>query len=455
MEKSEMVCLMGASLGTGNRGVSALGASLVNLVHELRPEAEAVLVVGNKDSGPFQAIVGGSRQKVRVINYRLSPKAALKDQLLWIGFLALLHRLVPLTGLRGWIASKNQWIHAVKNARLVGEICGGDSFSDIYGLKRFVLRSLPTVIVLLVRGDVVLFPQTYGPFKTRIARAMAQWIVRRASTVLARDAESLKLARELGAVESRLRLCPDVAFTLPAIRPESPEIVPPLTESPGRCLIGVNISGLLYRGGYSGTNMFGLRLDYKAFIHQVVPMLLESPKNEILLVPHTFAPVGRVESDNGASLELQKSLPPELAGRVHLVTHDYDQHEIKGVIGMCDFFIGSRMHACIGALSQGIPTAALAYSKKFLGVFKTVGMESAVIDGRECDTAEALRWTRTAFENRDSIRDVLVQRVAQARKELFDTFGQLLRPEDTLKSTMRDSAPNAPLLSTASDRHIS
>ncbi|MBC8095430.1 MAG: polysaccharide pyruvyl transferase family protein [Akkermansiaceae bacterium] len=439
MEKRELVCLMGASLGTGNRGVSALGASLVNLVHELRPEAEPVLVVGNKDSGPFQAIVGGSRQNVTVINYRLSPKAALNQQLLWIGLLALLYRLIPIVGFRNWIAAKNPWIHAVKNARLVGEICGGDSFSDIYGLKRFVLRSLPTVIVLLIRGEVVLFPQTYGPFKTRIARGMAQWIVRRASAVLARDAESLKLARELGAVETRLRLCPDVAFTLPVVRPESPAIVPPLKERPGRCLIGVNISGLLYHGGYSGSNMFGLKLDYKAFIHQLVPMLLEAPENEILLVPHTFAPVGRVESDNGASLELQRSLPPELADRVHLVTRDYDQHEIKGVIGMCDFFIGSRMHACIGALSQGIPTAALAYSKKFLGVFKTVGMESAVIDGRDCDTAEALRWTKAAFENRDSVRDTLKQRVAQARKELFDTFGQLLRPEGKLKSPRMDT----------------
>jgi polysaccharide pyruvyl transferase WcaK-like protein len=136
------------------------------------------------------------------------------------------------------------------------------------------------------------------------------------------------------------------------------------------------------------------------------------------------------------------------------VTHDYDQHEIKGVIGMCDFFIGSRMHACIAALSQGIPTAALAYSKKFLGVFKTVGMESAVIDGRECDTAEALRWTKTAFENRDSVRDALKLRVAHARKELFDTFGQLLRTEGTAKSSILDSTSNAPQLSAASDSKV-
>ena len=47
----------------------------------------------------------------------------------------------------------------------------------------------------------------------------------------------------------------------------------------------------------------------------------------------------------------------------------------KAVIGQCDFFIGSRMHACIAALSQGVPCVGVAYSMKFAGVFDTVGME--------------------------------------------------------------------------------
>ena len=137
----------------------------------------------------------------------------------------------------------------------------------------------------------------------------------------------------------------------------------------------------MYYGGYTRANMFGLKLDYRTFVKCLVEQLLSDKSNRILLVPHTFAAGGRVESDPAACRELKQGLPPSLRDRVHLVTQEYDQHQIKGVIGMCDFFIGSRMHACIAALSQGIPTVGVAYSRKFAGVFEMVGAEDWVIDG--------------------------------------------------------------------------
>ena len=60
--------------------------------------------------------------------------------------------------------------------------------------------------------------------------------------------------------------------------------------------------------------------------------------------------------------------------------------EVKWVISNCDHFCGTRMHACIAAISQGIPTSAIAYSGKTEGVFASVGCESYVIDPREFDS---------------------------------------------------------------------
>lgn len=431
---------MGASLGTGNRGVSALGASLVNLLNEILPEVEPILLVGNRDKGPFESITGGVRRPVRVINYRLSPKAALSEQLFWIGFLALLYRLVPLSGFRRWVVSKNPWIRAVVEARLVGEICGGDSFSDIYGLQRFFLRSLPTVIVLLIRGDVVMFPQTYGPFKTTFARSMARWIMRRASMVLARDTESIDVARDLGARPERVRFCPDVAFTLPVGQVLVPEITPPLQDRCGRCLIGLNVSGLLFHGGYSRSNMFDLQLDYPAFVHNLVVTLLASPDREILLVPHTFAPRGRIESDNGASQDLLKELPAALAGRVHVVTRAYDQHDIKAVIGLCDFFVGSRMHACIAALSQGIPTVGVAYSRKFQGVFAALGLGDHVVDGRHVTAPAAVETIERLLADRATTSSLLQSRIPSLQRGIRSTFAELARASTPAHAVMEQEA---------------
>jgi colanic acid/amylovoran biosynthesis protein len=90
------------------------------------------------------------------------------------------------------------------------------------------------------------------------------------------------------------------------------------------------------------------------------------------------------------------------------------------------------MHACIAALSQGIPTVGVAYSKKFKGVFESVGMAAAVVDGRECGTEEALGKTMEIFGQREQLRQPLQNAVEQAQNMLYATFREILtRGEQT------------------------
>lgn len=428
------ICLLGGPLGTGNRGVSALGASLYHLVQELAPESRAVMLVSDRGEKRYEVIAKGKRVEVPMLRHRLSPKAPLSEQLAWILFLAVLYRIIPWAAFRRKIAHSNAWIAAVVNARLVGEICGGDSFSDIYGFRRFFFRILPTLIVILLRGEVVLFPQTYGPFKSRIATRFASVVIRKASAILARDQVGYDEALKLGADPKRLVLCPDVAFTLPVEKIPNPDIQPPISERKKKCLIGINVSGLMYRGGYSRSNMFGLKLDYPRFLKNLIPELLKANENEIVLIPHTMAAPDRVESDNGASEELWQALPPALRSRVHLVKGQYDQHQIKAIISSCDFFIGSRMHACIAALSQRIPAVGVAYSRKFLGVFGLVGVEEYVVDGCSVEAEEAIRRVLERFATRETARRKLVENMETTKSEIYRNFSLLLHRHD---------APNA------------
>jgi polysaccharide pyruvyl transferase WcaK-like protein len=149
--------------------------------------------------------------------------------------------------------------------------------------------------------------------------------------------------------------------------------------------------------------------------------------NDVLLIPHTYAAYGDPESDNEASQEIHDALPDELQSRVHLIHSEYDQHELKGIIGMCEFFIGSRMHACIAALSQFIPCAALAYSIKFHGVFESVGMENWAIDARHTDTISAIDRVVELYRMADTIRDTLEDNVRFSKDELRRSFREIAR----------------------------
>ncbi len=422
------VCLLGASLDTGNRGVSALCASLVNLIVTSRPYAEISLLIGNRHPKPQELKLKDRRIRLNVINYRLSPRARMKEHLVFIFLMACLQRILPLKSMRKKIVDAVPFLKALSRADFIGEIRGGDSFSDIYGIKRFAVGSAPALIALLLGKSIVLLPQTYGPYNSAFAKWISRIIIRRSDRVFCRYREGVEFMKEFvkRIPLEKVCFCPDVAFTLDVIPPEKTDIQPPLKKGFDRPLIGLNINGLMYNGGYSGSNMFGLKSDYKQFISGLLSALLEKTQADVLLVPHTFGQSGNVNSDPDASRAVLATIDEEARERVHLVMQEYNQSEIKAVIGMCDFFIGSRMHACIAALSQGIPTTGIAYSHKFIGVFDSIGSGDTVVDARITEGPEIISRVLESFERRNDVRDDIKEKVAAAQEDIKNHFEKML-----------------------------
>jgi polysaccharide pyruvyl transferase WcaK-like protein len=422
--KACRVAILGASLRTGNRGVSALAASLSALIWRVRPDAAIDLMIGSRDSQPERIRSGSGFRCVETVTYRLSPRAPLQQQIWWICFVSLVYRSAPFRRIRLWIARSNPWVRTALEANFVGDIRGGDSFSDIYGLAGFLSGCLPVLSVIWIRGNIDLFPQTFGPFRSRMCRYVARYILLHANSIWCRDRASLaEVTRLTGGRRSGV-LCPDVAFTLAPSLPDRLDTAPEITASKKGGWIGLNVSGLLYHSNPE-TQTFGLRLEYRRFLPKLVADLLADGSNRVLLVPHTFAPDGAVESDPAACRELVQHIPPSLRDRVHVLARDYDQHDLKGIIGLCDFFIGSRMHACIAALSQGVPAVGVAYSRKFAGVFDTVGAGDWVIDARTCSDDEALERIGSLFSDRALLRTLLKGNVASVQDEVLRVFGSL------------------------------
>jgi polysaccharide pyruvyl transferase WcaK-like protein len=122
---------------------------------------------------------------------------------------------------------------------------------------------------------------------------------------------------------------------------------------------------------------------------------------------------------------LYRNLKSKYEARLYLARGKYDQSEIKYVIGLCDFFIGSRMHACIAALSQYIPTVPVAYSKKFIGVMETIGVESYVADPRTMDEHEILRTVNRAWADKDNIRRHLEGKIPEVKARVLNLFKEI------------------------------
>jgi len=407
---AKRVCLLGASFDTGNLGVNALAESSLKCILHRWPGAEIMLFASGYEPGQVSTTVGDRQVNLQRIPVRMGRQLGLPYHFLWFLLRGVVAKVMP-GRLRTRVLHGNPYCRALAEASLAVDITGGDSFSDIYGLRRLVIGCLRKWLVLLYGKRLVMLPQTYGPFQGRIARVLARSILRRAEVVYSRDQEGLEYARQiLGPTAAhKARLSPDVAFVLDTRVPTDLGILPASElRAQGSILVGLNVSGLLYSGGYTRDNMFGLKADYPDLVRQIAERLLDHQGVVVLLVPHVFPAADmECESDPNACRQVFEMLRPEYPGRVFLAHGRYDQAEVKHVIGLCDFFLGSRMHACIAALSQCIPAVGMAYSRKFHGVFESIGLQDCVADIRSSEQGEIEDLVSAIFARRQDIRQHL------------------------------------------------
>lgn len=417
--------LLGASLETGNLGVNALASGAITCLLHRWPSADIFLLDYAKQENISAIQVGGRQVFIRLVNIRFSKSLFLANNIVVLLAIAAIVRLVPGRRSKTWVARQNARIHEIWQATFLASIAGGDSFSDIYGLRRFVYVFLPQLLVVILGKKLVLLPQTYGPFRRKSCRTLAAYIMRRAERIYARDYDSLDTAVSMcsqGRCDGSPQFAYDVAFTLQPSRPTRfAKGSMPIRSS----RVGINVSGLLFRGGYDGRNMFGLMVNYRHLVFQVIELMIQHKNASVLLIPHVLGNKAGSESDWLACREVYSEARAIYGDRIDLVESDLNEAQIKYVIGQCDFFVGSRMHACIAALSQCVPAVCVAYSDKFIGVMGTISAQELVADARKLDEPELLSQIVEVYDRRESIRRELARDMPAVIDAALNLFNDL------------------------------
>lgn len=240
---------------------------------------------------------------------------------------------------------------------------GGDSFSDIYGLDRLALISAVRLCAVRAGTAVILGPQTIGPFNTRVGRGVAKVSLRGVDVSFSRDAASATYAQRVlrhGAPQAS-----DVVFALPTVTARRP---------PSDVLF--NVSGLLWR-----ENPHVSHSEYRQLCSDVVRRLVTSGRS-VRLLSHVL-PNESFDADGHACAELAEML----ADHVRLeVVEPTGLDDARAHIGASNLVVGARMHACLNALSLGVPALPLAYSRKFAPLMEDLGwMHSVALDGATAD----------------------------------------------------------------------
>jgi polysaccharide pyruvyl transferase WcaK-like protein len=185
-------------------------------------------------------------------------------------------------------------------------------------------------------------------------------------------------------------------------------------------------------GGYNRLNMFGLKTDYTIMIHALIDVLIRHTSAELVLIPHVSGTQQHAESDFVACNTIQSQINlPSYSRRICSIDSPCSHRQIKYLIGSCALFFGSRMHACIAALSQTVPAVGLAYSDKFQGVFDTLEVGELVIDLRTATLPQILQQTDSILSKREALQRHLVNTIPKIEHSLHTMMSTItLRPTD-------------------------
>lgn len=230
---------------------------------------------------------------------------------------------------------------------LVWDTRSGDSFADIYGFERLLTMGLVHEFASQADVPVLMAPQTIGPFRSRRARLLGRRTLRRSEYVVARDPISAQAAEQLGRPADAVTA--DLVFGIDQ---------PAVTEHRDVLL---NVSGLLWQ-----TNPHVDASTYREVVRDLVARL-RAEGREVALLAHVLdSPV----SDN--DVLAVRSLAADLPSDIEIVVPEGLDHA-RSIIAGAELVIGSRMHACLNALSVGVPAIPLAYSRKFAPLMESVG----------------------------------------------------------------------------------
>ncbi len=442
-----------------NKGSEAVIVSTVNLLRKLIPEATFTSFL-NCSEGLSQKL------NLRVIKMKTSPSlprffSEVKSSLnllrcsVWAGINKYLHA--------NWsFLTKNIRLSEYADADVIIHL-GMDYYSDDVGTWTVLRHSRDIMLGILLKKPVVIWAESMGPFKGKLSRPIARFALNRVSLITVRDSLSKAFSLEAGVNKPPLYLTSDPAFlSAPAakervneicsqegiainakviigVNPSHSFIIP--SEKRGKTKREVYIKVMSFLGSFLASllpeKLFNRILkmvkksylysavdskydEYKVFFARLTDWLIEEYDATVLLIPHDQA-MAQLFDDRVVTREIRELVQHK--DRAIVISRNYNAEEIKGIIGLCDLFIGARFHAAIAALSQGIPTVCFPYYHKF-ALMSELGQDKYVC--RSYTLEETKAKVADAWAKREDIRKELEFRLEMIRK-LSALNGELVK----------------------------
>lgn len=298
---------------------------------------------------------------------------------------------------------------------------GGDHLSGEYGFGtagNFINLSY----CILLGKPVILYGESLGYFKNSLLNNIAKFILNKTKLILVRDEISYEYISSNKINNPKVYITADPAFLLTPV-PKSTVKILLSNENVNelrRPLIGINTSGLISK--FMAGDSQNSEAEFVHIITKAIDNLIENLDATVILIPHVYSKTNDDRIVNEKVYETVKN-----KDRVNIIKNEYSPEELKGIIGMCDLFIGARMHTTIASASMLVPTVGIAYSHKMYGIIgKMLGQEEYIIDIKNLNYDDFISIIYKAWNSRDVIKRDLEIKIPHVKENAL-LNGQLVK----------------------------
>lgn len=153
--------------------------------------------------------------------------------------------------------------------------------------------------------------------------------------------------------------CADPAFSIP----EQVHV----NKNSNKLHIGINLSPL--------SSIYSFKSDIDSIIKSqanLITKLIKHFNAQVTLIPHVVCNFDANDDDLRYLKQIKSFIADDVMDNLKLVEGDVGFIGTKKILSTCDVVIAARMHCAVNAISTGVPTIFLAYSKKSYGMAEYV-----------------------------------------------------------------------------------
>jgi colanic acid/amylovoran biosynthesis protein len=240
-------------------------------------------------------------------------------------------------------------------------------------------------------NPVVLLPQAFGPFKSTERRNAFARIVEVSDLVFARDEKSLQYVKEAGGDRDYIKTAPD--FT---------NLLQPNAGSEGAKSKTASIVPNQRMIEEAGTTAEAEA--YVPFIASCIRAVKAEGLNPQIVL------------HGKPDVELAEEIQNEVGHSMRCVEKS-DPLQIKQILGQSRLVIGSRYHALVAALSQGVPAIGTSWSHKYEMLFQDYGCEELLLTV-DSDHKDVVRKVKKSCETQGGqLRTLILENAESMRNE--------------------------------------